>query len=543
LSVEVTDSISVVSAQSQVVAGTNYRVTLNVGLHENVVISYFIDLPVNNPDQTPSNLKLIDLGIGGVDSVGSYQSVSDLDTVRADVTSQDADIRKLFVTEGILGEGENAAIVVVSATSQVVAGTNYKVVVNAGEYSNIVISYFVSLQGETSDLKLIDAGTKMTDTLVGGYSAVPDLSVIKSQIESIDDELRSALVSKGFEVSDDDDDISVISAESQIVAGTKYRVKISVGSNQKAMITYFVGLSDQTPKNLDVAMVLKSTGSSSSTSNMMGSYQSVSDLDTVKTKVANIKSEIISLLNNNQLDVSSGANIEVTSALSQVVSGTNYKVTLNIGSLTNVIIGYYIDLPVNDADQTPKNLHLIAAGTQMVTVGSYADVSDLSTVKTQVSSVESDILSLLSSQGLSYEDDDEISVVSAQSQVVAGTNYRVTMDIGENKNVIVQYFVDLPVNDSEQTPSNMKVIDLGQTLTLVDTPSTMETTVSLEAQAAKPDNEVSETAQWIIVGAVIGFIVFLSCAFVVLVLKRRNTKPRGNELYASLNNDAIDQSL
>merc|ERR1712241_3396 len=152
---------------------------------------------------------------------------------------------------------------------------------------------------------------------------------------------------------------------------------------------------------------------------------------------------------------------------------------------------------VNDADQTPKNLHLIDTGAARANVGSYNDISDLSAVKTTVSSMKSDIRTLLTSEGLSVGDDDEISVVSAESQVVAGTNYRITLDVGLNENVIIQYFVDLPVDDAEQAPSNLKLIDLGQTITLVDTPSTMETTAALKTEASAPNNQVSETAQWI----------------------------------------------
>merc|ERR1719273_2362097 len=112
-------------------------------------------------------------------------------------------------------------------------------------------------------------------------------------------------------------------------------------------------------------------------------------------------------------------------------------------------------------------------------VGSYAEMSDLSSVKTAVSSIESDIRSLLVTEGLTVDDDAKIVVVSAESQVVAGTNYRVTIDVGSLlEDVVISYFVDLPVNDAKQTPTNLKLIDLGTTITLVDTPSEMETTAS-----------------------------------------------------------------
>merc|ERR1712176_929703 len=80
------------------------------------------------------------------DNVGSYQAVDDLDTVRADVQSMDADIRQLLQSAEILGEGENAAIIVTSAQSQVVAGMNYKVTLTVGRYTDVIISYYVSFR-------------------------------------------------------------------------------------------------------------------------------------------------------------------------------------------------------------------------------------------------------------------------------------------------------------------------------------------------------------------------------------------------------------
>merc|ERR1712045_114339 len=88
----------VVSAQSQVVAGTNYRVTLNVGSRQNVIIQYFVALPYANPDQLPSNIQLVDAGSAStvsMGSFGSYSDVSDLSVVQPLVDSVDSDIKRL----------------------------------------------------------------------------------------------------------------------------------------------------------------------------------------------------------------------------------------------------------------------------------------------------------------------------------------------------------------------------------------------------------------------------------------------------------------
>merc|ERR1712241_1059163 len=299
----------------------------------------------------------------------------------------------------------------------------------------------------------------------------------ETQIANMDEELRTLLNSEGITVTDADK-ISVVSAESQIVAGTNYRVKINIGSTQQAMIGYFVGLDDATPTDLKVIMHLQLDEADTNTDVLMGGYESVSDLEAVKDTVSEIEGDIIALLQQNNLDVDDDAIVMVTSAQSQVVAGTNYAVTLAIGHYADVIIGYFVPLPSSDASQTPTNLHLIDSGYSRM-VGSYTEVSDLSSVKTAVSSIESDIRSLLVTEGLTVEDDDEIDVVSAESQVVAGTIYRVTIDVGSLlEDVVISYFIDLPVNDAEQTPTNLKLIDLGTSITLVDTPSEMETTAS-----------------------------------------------------------------
>merc|ERR1712048_8699 len=289
----------------------------------------------------------------------------------------------------------------------------------------------------------------------------------------------------------------------------------------------------------------------------MGGYQSVSDLDAVKDTVSEIESDIIALLQQNNLDVDDDAIVMVTSARSQVVAGTNYAVTLAIGHYADVIIGYFVPLPSSDARQTPTNLHLIDSGYSRM-VGSYTEVSDLSSVKTAVSSIESDIRSLLVTEGLTVEDDDEIDVVSAESQVVAGTNYRVTIDVGSLlEDVVISYFIDLLVNDAEQTPTNLKLIDLGTSITLVDTPSEMETTASSDSASDSSDASLQDeeqsvtdtirtirTEDWVIVGTVLASVAACLCIICLAMKKRQEKKTAGNELYASLHDDnAIDETL
>eukprot|EP00488_Nonionellina_sp_1-RS-2012_P000442 TRINITY_DN111_c0_g1_i2.p1 TRINITY_DN111_c0_g1~~TRINITY_DN111_c0_g1_i2.p1 ORF type:complete len:218 (-),score=71.86 TRINITY_DN111_c0_g1_i2:82-735(-) len=138
---------------------------------------------------------------------------------------------------------------------------------------------------------------------------------------------------------------------------------------------------------------------------------------------------------------------------------------MNVGSYARIRIQYFVPLPQDGVAQSPQNLELINPGIDVTlygdNMGSYERVDDLEQVESDVARIYDDIHGLLNNEGLSVSDDDSMMVVSAQSQVVAGTNYRVTLNIGSHTGVIIQYFVDLPVNDEEQMPHNLKLIDSG----------------------------------------------------------------------------------
>ena len=167
---------------------------------------------------------------------------------------------------------------------------------------------------------------------------------------------------------------------------------------------------------------------------MAGGFSDYSDLASVQATVDTINADIISLLTSEDLTVENDAEISVVSAQSQVVAGTNYRVTLNVGSRQNVVIQYFVALPYANPDQLPSNIQLIDAGSSSTSssigsVGSYSEVSDLDTVQSLVDSVDVDIKQLLTSQGVAVGDSDSITVTSAESQVVAGTNYRQQMTL------------------------------------------------------------------------------------------------------------------
>eukprot|EP01083_Nonionella_stella_P091459 255718_1 len=101
-------------AKQNVVSGMNYRVTLCVAAHKDVIVQYFVDLYVNGATQTPQQLELIT-----DDLAGSYRAVDDLNQVNAHVLRSKDDIVALLSNAGLTVSADDS-VTVVSAESQVV---------------------------------------------------------------------------------------------------------------------------------------------------------------------------------------------------------------------------------------------------------------------------------------------------------------------------------------------------------------------------------------------------------------------------------------
>lgn len=101
-------------------------------------------------------------------------------------------------------------------------------------------------------------------------------------------------------------------------------------------------------------------------------------------------------------------------------------------------------------DDTPKG----------AIVDGYLDLYDRETVQKLVRSIDTDIKSLMREEGFSVGDADAIIVTRAQSQVVAGTNYIFTMNVGSFEDISVAFFVALPANDPSQSPQDLTLVDL-----------------------------------------------------------------------------------
>jgi len=229
---------------------------------------------------------------------------------------------------------------------------------------------------------------------------------------------------------------------------------------------------------------------------------------------------------------SNNEQINVISAESQIVAGTNYKVTIDVANYKNVVIQYFIALPVNDASQTPQDLKVIDFGAMQT--GSYqmVDSQQLVEVKNDINSVQDQIRSLLKSEGIDINDDAKIDVISAQSQVVAGTNYRVTLKVGDRQNVVIGYYVALPVDDKRQSPSNVKLESY--------------TSLSVENNASETTDGGLPSYAWIMIAVFCALLVI--AGIVCLTVHRKGNKNKAkNPLYTELSkgggNDTIGASL
>eukprot|EP01084_Bolivina_argentea_P197589 338577_1 len=211
------------------------------------------------------------------------------------------------------------------------------------------------------------------------------------------------------------------------------------------------------------------------------------NLSLAKQDIIDMDSEIRQLLMNNSVTITNNDELSIESCESQVVAGTNYRLTTNFG-----IIQYYVGIPTDPdrVHRVPTNLQYlgsktlcmctmewapvcykgttygnecgakcagatdgtftagecVSSDTDTIT-GAYSDFNDLLTIQTQINEIKNDIITLLKDYGLDISDNALISIISAQSQVVSGVNYRISIDIGCYTNVIIQYFIGLDENN------------------------------------------------------------------------------------------------
>ena len=229
-----------------------------------------------------------------------------------------------------------------------------------------------------------------------------------------------------------------------------------------------------------------------------GGFSNYDDLQSVQSTVDCNKANFLDFLKSQNIVVDQNAKMEVISAQSALAAGTWFKIRMNVGAFKNVIIKYFIALPYANPDQIPSDFELIDRGTSDVSqyffnpiymgtsrtpladdsdvrigepveipetahegvkLGGYSVVNfdDLGPIRTTIDSIKDQIIALFREKGYDLGANQEIQVLSAKRQVVAGMNYQVTIQIGPCIET-VQYFIPLPGEDPQRRPQNLRII-------------------------------------------------------------------------------------
>jgi len=517
------DTLTVSSAEYQVVAGYNYRAHITIGDTSSAPeydVQFFVPLAVNGTQQLPQNLQLYetttstDSPTTTSDSLpGGYHRVTDtdqLDAIRDLLIEVKSDVIALLNENGC-NCSVSDTLSVLAAEYQVVAGYNYIAHIAIYSYVSDIstamrvkpydVQFFVPLpvngtQQLPENLQLITTTTSSpsttSDRSIGGYNRITDATELQTVYDYLND-VKSDLVDLLNENGCNgecsvDDTFSVDSAYYQVVAGYNYRAHITVGDSSEYDVQFYVPLPvngvDQTPTNLQLFSWTTTdeptTEEPTTTADrVVGGYHLITDADELQTVydyLNDVKSDLIDLLNENGCNDACSVDdtFSVSSAYYQVVAGYNYRAHISIGDSSDAQeydVQFYVPLPVNGVDQTPTNLQLFSwtttgAPTSTMLAGGWTDVTDaddLAAIQELLDGVRQEVIALVNEYGCDEcSVNDTFSVFAAQSQVVAGTNYRVLLGIGDfpdSQEFKLQFFVPLPINGVDQKPQLFQVLD------------------------------------------------------------------------------------
>jgi len=221
---------NVISVDSQLVAGTNYRVVVEVTNKNGQPATYewtvYCSLS-NECKVTSSEALLNSFATTGGWTSGNINDAEVQDAVSAAMT-------KLTSSNGLLASGDWQVSKVMSVETQVVAGVNYKILAQVqdatGQTQNIVFNVYYqpwtnSYTLESYQVLLLSGNSRLLQTAGGWKKQSPDSNDAGLQI-AIDTALNT-LQSENGVLSTSEGTWSctkVISVETQVVAGTNYRV-------------------------------------------------------------------------------------------------------------------------------------------------------------------------------------------------------------------------------------------------------------------------------------------------------------------------------
>eukprot|EP00475_Leptophrys_vorax_P032777 TRINITY_DN50_c0_g1_i1.p1 TRINITY_DN50_c0_g1~~TRINITY_DN50_c0_g1_i1.p1 ORF type:complete len:538 (+),score=169.95 TRINITY_DN50_c0_g1_i1:43-1656(+) len=379
---------------------------------------------LNNNNNVVGGYEPVDASLPDVQAAASFAWVA----VAAKETSVDMD----------LTTAQN--LIVASAEKQIVAGTNY-ILVLTGDFSagsvtvNVIV--YQNLRGaySLSDYSVaVQHVAKALKKMSGGYAPVnaADPSVIAAA------SFAWKAVSEQYSSGDLDlttaKNLLVASAEKQIVAGTNYRLVLTGDFS-----TGFVTLNVVVFKDLNGAFSLTSSAVSVQNAfsgkfvseGTVGSYQPVSSTDpSVVAAAAFAWQAVSSKYPQGALDLSTGKNLAIASASQQIVAGVNYQLVLtgsfSTGFVTlNVVV--YKDL--SGAFQlTSYSVAVQNAAAKKLTVGSYQPVSNTDpNVLAAASFAWQTVSAKYPAGSLDLTTAQNLVVATASQQIVAGVNYQLVL--------------------------------------------------------------------------------------------------------------------
>eukprot|EP01084_Bolivina_argentea_P152626 266219_1 len=215
------------------------------------------------------------------------------------------------------------------------------------------------------------------------------------------------------------------------------------------------------------------------------------DLEEIQLMVDLLRSDLIVLID----EVGTDSSLKVIGAKKQVVAveGTNYHATFKVNGYRAYTVSFYV--PDDDDEKLPRDAKLIQAPTnsdseskEETLPGGWQQCEDecLDDRKKDVREMEDEIRELLD-----LDDKDEVIVVSASQQVVAGMNYRARLTIEDKDEAEIQYYVDLA--EKRGNPLlvvNGEVIQIAKALISADAEKEY-----LGAHAAAANEDPSDSAE------------------------------------------------
>jgi cathepsin F len=442
--------VKIVSASKQVVAGANYKLSLllsgsNGGQTCAVVVfdqswtgtrklSSFECVPFAVPPSSDSSSekdRVIQAPV--LQPLGAYQ--------KADPEDENVKEMALFATTTLIQSMNSkslALVKIVSAEKQIVGGVNYKLVLELSDPSgSLTCTAVVFDQAWTSTRKLSDSSCLPAAVRqvrqAGSFSDVDVNDATVKDIAQFATQSLSKLSNGGSPLSV----IKITSASKQIVAGANYKLTLELsGSNggQTCTVEVFDQSWTGTRKLNKFACVPFAEPPSirvvrnDPTPSPPGSFSSIDVADPTVKEIATFATASISKsMNSGSLSL-----LKITSASKQVVAGANYKMSLQLSGSSgdlNCEVQVFDQSWTNTRELTKFNC--VPAFDPQVQpapirqVGGYTAADPNAADVKEVASFATTTLSQsMNSGSLSL-----VEITSAEKQVVAGINYKLTLKL------------------------------------------------------------------------------------------------------------------